>query len=335
MEFIYHDHARIQEIRDFVHLWENNDEYIQCKSSGTTGQSKTIDLAKSDMRISAQKTLKHLGISPGAKAGLALSTETIAGKMMIVRALIGQLELHVLPVVAEPLTNIELPLDLLALVPLQAYHSIGKVSEPQRKACLLIGGSPITRIQFEAIQSFWTNAYQTFGMTETSSHVAIRAFSEGYNAPLSALPGIYFSSQNGLLEIHSPDFSFKSITTSDVVSLIDDQRFKFLGREDFIINVNGIKINPESIEEIIAEKIRTSFVICPFDDEIYGQSIGIVFEGEFPNEFHDFIQTKNLPSYQIPRKFQVHSSFIKTKSGKLDRRSLWEETKNHEWKSLL
>lgn len=335
MEVIYHDTSRIQEVEDFIQAWHNEGDHIYCQSSGSTGKPKTLALAKTDMRTSARITLQHLNIPSGAKAGLALSTETIAGKMMVVRALVGDLTLHVLPIKTEPLLNLALSLDFIAMVPLQAYQSIKSASPALRSATVLVGGAPLTRVQFDAIQAFWKKAYHTYGMTETLSHVALRAFSEGHDAPFCALPGFTFSQKEEQLVIHTNDLSFGTFETSDIVTLIDPQRFHFLGRKDFIINVNGIKVNPEIVEEALSAFIRSSFVVCPYHDEKYGQSLGIVFEEEIPDGIRVILHGSPLPSFYIPRKFQVHRSFIKTNSGKLDRRSLWEATDNYEWKPLL
>jgi O-succinylbenzoic acid--CoA ligase len=335
MDWVYHDRSREEEVNAFLKVWQNQEECIHCFSSGSTGEPKSIALHKEDMRISAKKTLDTLGIKPGAHAGLALSTETIAGKMMVVRALIGNLNLHILPVNSEPLRGLTIELDFLSLVPLQAYQSIGKVSIQNQQATVLVGGAPITHIQFNAIRDYWKKSIHTYGMTETVSHVALRSFSDGFDAPFCALPGLEFSTNEDRLIIHSQDFSFKTIETSDLVSLIDEKRFRFLGRADFVMNINGKKINPETIETALSESVAIPFVVVPYEDDVFGQSVGILFEAEYAIGIKDALQHIALPSSVHPRKFQVHPSFFRTKSGKLDRRRLWEAAKSHDWKPLL
>ena len=71
------------------------------------------------MQISARKTLEFFKLEKGSSALLCLSLDTIAGKMMIVRSLIGELKLHITTASANPILALKTPIDFVALVPMQ------------------------------------------------------------------------------------------------------------------------------------------------------------------------------------------------------------------------
>jgi O-succinylbenzoic acid--CoA ligase len=62
-------------------------------TSGTTGRPRRYMLDRDAMIRSATNTLSHFNLQPGSGALLCLPVRYIAGKMMAVRALVGQLDL--------------------------------------------------------------------------------------------------------------------------------------------------------------------------------------------------------------------------------------------------
>jgi O-succinylbenzoic acid--CoA ligase len=67
----------------------------------------------------SQKTNQFFQFNAETKALLCLSLDTIAGKIMLVRALVGDYFLHVECPSSNPLKTISEPIDFLAIVPLQ------------------------------------------------------------------------------------------------------------------------------------------------------------------------------------------------------------------------
>ena len=94
-------------------------------------------------------------------------------------------------------------------------------------------------------------AFCTYGMTETCSHVAL-ADALDPQGIYSAMPGISFSiDSRDCLRITAGSMSFGTLQTNDVVELLDNGRFRWLGRADNAINSGGIKIHPEMLERAI------------------------------------------------------------------------------------
>ena len=81
------------EIRDFQEEWGNNELSISVNTSGSTGKPKLIHLLKSDMIASAKLTGEYFNLKNAQTALLCLPVKYIAGKMMLVRAMVLGLDL--------------------------------------------------------------------------------------------------------------------------------------------------------------------------------------------------------------------------------------------------
>lgn len=331
MELVYHDLSRINEIQTFIHEWNNNDSYILCQTSGTTGSPRTIKLSKVCIRHSAERTIEFFKLKAGDKVGLPLSTKTIAGKLMVIRALLASLELHVLAVTIDSLTYIEQELDFIAMVPNQATQYALKNSGKQKAAAVLIGGAPLTHTQYEIIHEYWENAFQSYGMTETATHVALRKISGDINAPYQALPGIEFETFEDCLRIISTDFP-EGINTNDQVILHSPTAFSFLGRLDFAINVGGTKIHPEQLEHKLNKRIQGEFVVLPVIDALYGSSVGIA---HVENQVFSDAAFNDLNSAEKPRMHCIIEKVLRNENGKINRQAMILEAVNYEWQKVL
>ncbi|NBO62026.1 MAG: hypothetical protein EBU82_13900, partial [Flavobacteriia bacterium] len=83
MDIVYHDLSRMHEVKTFIDEWNNSSNYLEVKTSGSTGEPKIHRLTKGFLKKSAERTLSYFNLTSGMKAGLCLSLSTIAGKMMV------------------------------------------------------------------------------------------------------------------------------------------------------------------------------------------------------------------------------------------------------------
>ena len=336
MELVYHDISRIDEIKSFIQEWENGSDYISCTTSGSTGAPKLIQLSKKQLTHSAMRTIDYFGLRAGMKAGLALSTDGIAGKLMLIRSMLARLELHVLPVKKNPLAAVETSLDFIALVPTQAIAFLCDSKDRQKETTVLVGGAPLTSIQHQAIFSYWKHAYQSYGMTETASHVALRQITAEEDAPYHAMNGISFDEENSHLVIYCRDFDKGGVHTTDCVELLSPDSFRYIGRKDFVINVAGNKVHPEEVERKLNGHIAGEFMIIPFEDEDYGQGIGLVLTKEGNTLSIDgFKAIEGMKAYEIPRKQTILDHLERNINDKLDRKSMIEAGKSYVWQPIL
>ena len=336
MELVYHDISRIDEVKSFIQAWEDGSDYISCNTSGSTGTPKLIQLSKKQLAHSAMRTIDYFGLKAGMKAGLALSTDGIAGKLMVIRSMLAHLELHVLPVKKNPLEAVETSLDFIALVPTQAIAFLNDSKNRQKETTVLIGGAPLTSPQHQAIFSYWKHAYQSYGMTETASHVALRRITDEENAPYHAMNGISFNEENSHLVIYCRDFNKAGVHTTDCVELLSPDSFRYIGRKDFVINVAGNKVHPEELERKLNSHIAGEFMIIPFPDETYGQGIGLVLTQEGNTlSLEVFKAIEGLNAYEIPRKQTILDRLERNINDKLDRKSMIEAGKTYVWQPIL
>ena len=307
-------------VEDFVDEWNNIKTTIKVQSSGSTGAPKSIQLEKKFMEASARMTGTHLELNKGDSALLCMSPETIAGKMMIVRSIVLEMELHVANITSTPFTDIDITtsIDFVAMVPVQVEASILHTPDKfKRIKKLIIGGGSISTQLNEKIIESGINSWQTFGMTETISHIAMRKI-EGNSTVYRALPLISLSTNKGSLVISAPQLGIKELKTNDAVNLISSTSFVWLGRLDFVINSGGIKIHPERIEQKIGRIIASPYFSAGIPDEHLGQKHILCIEGNKSSLVKSQFETL-LDKYTVPKEIYYFQSFVYTKSGKINR----------------
>ena len=72
------------------------------------------------------------------------------------------------------------------------------------------------------------------------------------------------------------DLGIHHLQTTDLINLIDDSTFHWLGRKDFIINSGGVKVNPEQIEEQLHPILSRPFLISHANNNLSGQELVLV-----------------------------------------------------------
>ena len=283
------------ELYSFLIEWFNKEDVILLKTSGSTGVAKTISVHKKKMILSAQKTGSFLNLEPGNKALCCLPLNYIAGKMMVVRAITLGLNLTVIEPSKAPFKDLKEDYIFSACTPHQLENSINDLS---RIKILLVGGAPISEKTRVSLNGSKNKIYETFGMTETVSHVALKNISKGEKS-FKALDGIRFKSSNGCLKIYNTELLGAPITTSDIVDLQSEKEFVWKGRQDFIINSGGIKINPEVVEKTLSGFFSTPFIVLGLPDNTLGEKLIIAFEKETPSNYSKAIEA--LSSFEKPK----------------------------------
>lgn len=298
-------------ILDFIQHWFDESEYIQAQTSGSTGTPKPILLPKSAMKLSAQLTGEFFNLQQNESALLCLPVNFIAGKMMVVRAIELGLKLHCV----EPKSQINLEdfpmLDFVPMTPMQVQNSLESLSKIKT---LLIGGAPLSDSLRNELLKQDTKSYESYGMTETITHIGLKTISEEFFTVLNQIN--IRKDERDCLVIKTPYFE-EEIITNDVVEIISKNQFKWLGRIDNVINSGGIKLFPEQIENKLKPHIQKEFVISSIPDETFGQKLILIVESsaEIQIDFH----TTDLNKYEIPKEIFYLPEFPRTESGKLKR----------------
>ena len=279
------------------------------------------------MVASAKATGAYFNFKKGQKNLLVLSAKYIAGMMQIVRSIVFDLQLIVGPVSSNPLKEIDsLLIDFSAFVPMQVQAILADTKSQKIYESIpnvIIGGAPINLTLQTKLSTLKNQSYATFGMTETVSHVALKKIRIN-NTLFEALPNVSFEiSEDDCLIVFAPHLLIDALTTNDIVRLIDQHHFEWIGRADYVINSGGVKIHPEELEQRIEPFIETSFYVSSQDDELLGQKLILYIEGlEYSaNETSALIQLlkRNLNPYEVPKDIVFKRKFKRTATGKVIR----------------
>jgi O-succinylbenzoic acid--CoA ligase len=309
----------------FILEWFDENDFIIVKTSGSTGIPKEIKLQKTHMTESAKATLSFLNLQKGDKALLCLPATYIAGKMMIVRWLIGGLDLNYTKPTLNPKFNNNETFNLVALVPSMLNQLLKNKEKEIIESFenILLGGSSISKSDEDQLSKLKNKIWHTYGMTETITHIALRRINgENASAYFSVLKGVKLSiSKDGTLVINYPKLSIINLVTNDLIELLSNGKFKILGRKDNVIISGGLKLFPEDIEKKIESIIENNFFILGIPDQQLGQKSVLFIEGKTQKTINQISETlKNiLNPHELPREIKIVSKFEKTISGKIIR----------------
>lgn len=314
----------------FLQDWFSDSPTLTVHTSGSTGQPTELEVEKERMMQSAALTCSFLELTKGNKALLCLPLDYIAGKMMVVRALVAGLDLYAIEPCGNPMKGIDTSFRFAAMIPLQVYNSLQDEVETKRLSeieNLIIGGGAVDKQIVDSIKDFPNKVYSTYGMTETLSHIALRKLNgtdaSEYYTPFHSV-ALNTDEDNALI-IDAPLVSARTLYTNDIVDLREGNTFRIIGRKDNIINSGGIKIQAEEVEDLLRPHISVPFAISSLPDSKFGEIIVLAINGAADDLHINII----LPSYFRPRKI-VQTDIPLTETGKIARAKLKDILKNRE-----
>ncbi len=303
----------------FVHAYQSGKDIV-VNTSGSTGKPKPIFLKPEHMKASAQRTIRFLDLIPGDKCLLCMSPDYIAGMMMLVRWLEGDLDLYFTAPRKDPLRDFPFTIQLVALVPYQVFHSLDQLDKAEN---LLIGGGELSANVEGQLKRLNHRVFHTYGMTETITHIALREINPHFQQSFHALQGVKFTlDDRSCLVIDAPHIGVKNLVTRDVVELISKSEFRWLGRLDHVVNSGGIKLYPELLERELGD-LGFTYILGGIPDAELGQKLVMAIESPTAKSL-DGIQEKliKLPKYSRPKEIRYVSSFDRTASGKFRRKEI-------------
>ena len=263
---------------EFEKIWHDGSEYVECHTSGSTGEPKEIRLSKGFMRSSARRTNEFFGIEAESRLHTCLDFKYIASMMMTVRADEAGCRLTSEEPSSKPLCVIadDERIDLLSMVPAQMEWVLDSDRIWSGVRNILLGGSAIPSLMRRRILLSSYTVWESYGMTETASHIAIRKVTED-DAPFKALDGISVSvNEEGCLAITMPD-GYR-LTTTDIAEMAGENEFRILGRADHAVISGGVKIHPEELERRLGPFIAFDYCISSVPDKKWGEKLVLAVE---------------------------------------------------------
>lgn len=317
----------------FIKAWLSGEEHFQLRTSGSTGEPKSISITRSQMVASARRTATRIDLQKESTALVCIDTKYIGGKMMLARALTFGLPIMAVEPTANPL--IKIPVDKCVQFTAFVPYQVTAVLESKHPHLLnnldkiLIGGAPLNAVIRQQLDRFQCECYETYGMTETVSHIALRLLNTNRKQQyFEVLPGVKVSQDDRGCLVVSADFLPKTIVTNDLVELVGSGRFLWLGRWDTVINSGGVKVIPEKIEKELEKifdenNLNVRFFIAAMPDEKLGHKIVLVLEGvqissELLNRSLRALKTAVSP-FEFPKEVYTIPEFVLTETQKIDR----------------
>ena len=329
----------LEELPEFAQLafafcrdWLAGQETFTQQTSGSTGAPKLQVLSRTQMEASAAATGAFFGTTNTGHLLCCLNPAYIAGKMMLVRAMVWDCPITLVEPSANPLLGLAEQFTFVALVPLQVEAALAE--EKSRKLLqsiphVLIGGAALPHKTQQGIVQQGIRAWQSFGMTETVSHIALAQIGEG-DLVYQALPGVAIGiNQEHCLWIQSPMSGAEKIQTNDLIELRSKNTFTWLGRADFVVNSGGIKLFPEQLEGRIAPLLEETCPGCAYflfgeKDSRLGEQLVLYVEGTGEETKRVALETgfeQILGKYEVPKKIYFKASFAYTPTRKINRQT--------------
>ena len=321
-------------LEEFINQWQSPSPTLLVHTSGSTGKPKPMLVEKRRMEASARITCQFLGLKRGDTALLCMPLDYIAGKMVVVRAIVWGLKLIDIPPCGHPLKQIDTPPVFAAMVPMQVYNSMQDDDERQKLwqiKHLIIGGGAISDEMAAELRLHPNAVWSTYGMTETLSHIALRRLSgpqasewyepfDGVNVSINA---------DGCLVIDAPTVCALPLTTNDIAEIAaDGRRFRIRGRKDNVICSGGIKLQIEEMEAKLRPYINVPFLISKRSDPKFGETVVMIAE---TNDIESLktICKERLNKYEQPHKYIAVESIPTTETGKPARAKAMEIAQTH------
>ncbi len=318
---------RVQPWIDAAHTWIHTSSDFQMMTSGSTGVPKPITLLRHRMQASAELSAATFNLQSGSYLFCPLGIDYIAGLMMLIRALVSDGHLIISPPQGNPWQNWqhEFPIRLASLVPIQMQRILSDNTDIDDIDQILLGGSAISQSLIDALQGIAPLTFQSYSMTETYTHVALRKLNHGAQEAYQALGNYSFDTDEASrLIISHPEYM--PLQTNDLVNLISPRAFLLLGRADLIINSGGIKIQLEQIEAVASAALNELYarpIRCmayPIPDEKLGQALALSVEDMDIDLTKLMERLKELlPKYHLPKYMDRVGKLPETRTGKVQR----------------
>ena len=318
----------VKKVIKVITSWNDNTLYFDLTTSGSTGKPSAIKLHRDKLMYSAKSSIDFLDSNHQFQNTLlCINPNFIGGLMVVIRALVADLNLTIVPASStlDHLHKGEV-FDLTSMVPMQLQYLLANDPDKLNQfRTILIGGAPLPAGYEQMLQDYpKLRVYQTYGMTETASHIALKNIS-AQQKHYTTLGDVQIDTDNRqCLQIKGTITDQEWILTNDVVNIHSDNEFEWLGRADFVINSGGIKIHPEILEEQLSSQIKFPFFVAGMDDVTLGQKAVLIIETESVLN----INFDTIDRYKRPKNTYCLPNFAYTDSGKINRQKTLELIKD-------
>jgi len=318
-------------LQDWLRGREEFEGHVIFRTSGSSGVEKWVALSKNAMEWSAARVIEHLTINGSDLSGVALPLIHVGGFGQVLRAYLAGSQALIFPqkwraeefglwVRSQGVT-------LTSLVPAQVRDLVEeRIRAPRSLRSVIVGGGALDSELVKKARLLGWPIELTYGMTETSSQVAI-------GDQLLLYPGWQARIQNGCLALKGGGLFSSLIThengtfcardpkvdgwffTQDHVTLTNGS-LTILGRADRRVKVLGELVDLEALENYWCKKTGGVVAIVTSPHPRRGVGLFLFLEGR-----EDSVEEINqaLPGPERVMAWKVLPELPRSALGKVDR----------------
>lgn len=317
----------------FCKDWLEGEDSFEFKTSGSTGEPKLLKVYRNQLVDSVNRTSRFFKLETGQSLFICLNTQYTGGKMMLARALHNKM--RVVWVEARQDAFQHFPNDthfsLVSMVPSQMHTLMQRTDRElilKNIETILLGGAPVQKDLKEELRAIEApSVYETFGMTETLSHIAVKKLNgKEAEESFSLLDGVEMRlDERGCIMVKAEVTNDQWVASNDLIEIVDTRHFAWKGRADNVVNSGGVKILLEELEEIMrpllrAQGVKGDFMLGAKHDPLLGEKLILYVEEHLSNPTEILAAVKeDLPVFHSPKEVIQMKYLPRTSSGKLKR----------------
>jgi O-succinylbenzoic acid--CoA ligase len=316
-------------------------------TSGTTGEPKGVRLTLANLVASARGCATSLAATDRDRWLLVLSPHHVGGLSILVRSVISAQPVIALARFEEGPVLEALEANrptLVSLVPTMVTRLLaaGGLEALRGPRAILVGGAAAPAAQVRQWAELGLNVCPSYGLTETSSQVAVvppgravellgTAGSVGPHASVEIVEGEIVVSGPAVSPGYvnpalKPRPAESRFATGDFGSL-ENGILTVFGRRDDTISTGGENVRPEEVEDVLRSNGAVRDVaVAGRPDPTWGQVVEawVVAQGITSGELEAWCRER-LPGFKVPRRWHFVPALPRGEGGKLSRRLLGEE----------
>lgn len=306
----------------WVKMWLENQQEFIFTTSGSSGPPKSIVFTREQIIASAQRTAELFHWFPDMHALHTLPMSFVAGRMNILRALIGKQSLwKVEPQLKYSAAdfNAEISIDWWTLTPAMLESFIPYAARLFPQSQILVGGGRVSERLKTSVMKMGQSVWESYGAAETLTHVAVRKLNgENVMQGFEPIQQVTFKATVQGLKI-SDALLNQEVQTMDDWSQLDNGQWVMNGRMDDLINTGGVKVYPTQVEEIIDRFVDFESFVKASPDDTLGEVITWVvpMEAVIPENWKLWFE--QYPILQ-PRKIERVQELPRNRNGKWKRK---------------